>query len=62
VLAAPLRVGQQAQQPLAVVQQQVRPFVGCEAARETHRQCIGIEQILCILDRFGRCAESGQLP
>ena len=33
-----LRVRQQAQQPLGIVQQQVRSLVRCEAARETQRQ------------------------
>ena len=41
-----LRIGQQAQQPLRIVQQQVRPLVGREAARKTQRQRVGIEQML----------------
>ena len=38
-----LWIGQQAQQPLPVVQQQVRSLIGCEAAREAQCQSIGIE-------------------
>ena len=38
-----LRIGQQAQQSLRVVQQQVRPFVGREAPRKAQRQCVGIK-------------------
>ena len=38
-----LRIGQQAQQSLRVVQQQVRSLVGGEAARKAQRQRVGIE-------------------
>ena len=56
------RIGQQAQQPLRVVQQQVRPLVGREAARKAQRQRVGIEQMLRTVDRLGRRAGRGQLP
>ena len=38
-----LRIGQQAKQPLRVVQQQVRPFVGRESARKAQCQRVGIK-------------------
>ena len=38
-----LRIGKHAQQSLPVVQQQVRPFIGCKAAREAQGQCIRIK-------------------
>ena len=51
-----LGIGQQAKQSLRVVQQQVRPLVGREAARKAERQCVGIEQMLRSVNRLGRCA------
>ena len=50
-------VRQQAQQALRIVQQQVRPFVGSKAARESQRQCIGIEQFVA-----PHAASSGDAP
>jgi hypothetical protein len=41
-----LRIAQQTKQPLRVVQQQVRPLVGREAARKAQRQRVGIKQML----------------
>jgi hypothetical protein len=38
-----LAIGKQAQQSLAIVQQQVRPFIGCEAACETQCQRVRIK-------------------
>ena len=42
-LYRPLRIAQQAQQSLSVVQQQVRSLVGREAASKAKRQCVGIK-------------------
>ena len=50
-----LGIGEDLQQPLRVVQQQVRPFVRCEPAREGDCQHIGIEH----LARDFRLAGSG---
>ena len=50
------RIGQQAQQSLRVVQQQVRSFVGCKAACKAQRQRVGIKQMLRTLNRLGRRA------
>ena len=57
-----LRIGQQAQQPLRVVQQQVRSLVGREAARKAQRQGVGIKEMLRLVHRLGRRAGGGQLP
>ena len=57
-----LRIGQQAQQPLRIVQQQIRSLVGREAARKTQCQGIGIEEMLRPVHRLGRRAGGGQLP
>ena len=51
-----LRIRQQAQQPLRVVQQQVRPLVGRKAARKAQRQGIGIKEMLRGFDLLGRRA------
>ena len=52
---------QQAHQSPRIVQQQVWPLVGCEAAREAQRQGVRIEQPLRLLRRFVRCARGGKL-
>ena len=41
-----LRIIQQPQQPLRIVQQQIRSFVGCETARKTQDQGVRVEQAL----------------
>ncbi len=56
-----LRIAQQAQQALRVVQQQVRPFVGREATREPQGHRVGIEQMPRGLGRFVRVAGREQL-
>ena len=57
-----LGIGQQAQQPLGIVQQQVRSLVGREAAGKAQRQCVGIKQMLRSVNRLGRRAGGGKLP
>ncbi len=57
-----LRIGQQAQQPRRIVQQQVRSLVGREAARKAQRQGVGIKEMLRLVNRLGRRAGGGQLP
>ena len=61
-LHGPLRIGQQAQQPGGVVQEQVGPLVGREAPREAQCQGVGIEEMLRPLNRLGRRAGGSQLP
>ena len=51
-----LRIGQQAQQSLRVVQQQVRSFVGGKTACKAQRQRVGIKQMLRTVNRLGRRA------
>ena len=51
-----LRIGQQAQQPLRVVQQQVRSFVGCKPACKAQCQIVGVKQVLRTVNRLGRRA------
>ena len=51
-----LRIGEQAQQSLRIVQQQIGSLVGGEAARKTQRQGVGIEQLFRLVDRLGRRA------
>ena len=51
-------IGQQAQQALRVVQQQVRPLVGREAAGEAQRQGVGIEQMLALSAASGGAPEA----
>ena len=57
-----LRIGQQGEQPLGVVKQQVRPLVGREAARKSQRQHAGIKEMPGGFDLFGRGARGGQQP
>ncbi len=53
-----LGVGEDPQQPLRIVQQQVRPLISCETARERDRQDIRIEHPARIR-RLGRCGARG---
>ena len=55
------RIGQQTEQPIAVVQEQVGSFVGGEAARKTQCQRPGIEKMRRRGDLRGRRAGCGQL-
>ena len=48
-----LRINQQAQQSLRVVQQQVRSFVRRETARKAQRQGVRIKQMLRTVNRLG---------
>ena len=57
-----LGIVQEAKQAFRVVQQQVRSLVGREAARETQRQRVGIEQMLRLVHRLRRRAAGGELP
>ena len=56
-LHRPLGIGENAQQPVRIVKQQIRPLVGREAARKTQGQRAGVE------DRggFGDLARRGAL-
>ena len=56
-----LRNGQQTKQSLWIVQQQVRPLVGREAARKSQCQGVGIKQVFRLVNRLGRRAGGGQL-
>ena len=51
-----LRIRQQAQQSLRVVQQQIGSFVACKTACKAQRQRVGIKQLLRTVDRLGRRA------
>ena len=55
-LYRPLRIGQQTKQSRLVVQEQVRPLVGREAARKAECQEVGIEEMLRPVNRLGRRA------
>ena len=57
-----LRIGQQTQQSLRIVQQQVRPLVGRKAPRKAQCQRVGIKQMFRLVNRLGRRAGGGQLP
>ena len=56
-----LGIGQQAKQPRRVVEQQVGPLVGGEAARKAQRQGVGIEEMPGGFDFLGRRARRGQV-
>ena len=57
-----LGVGQDAQQPLGVVQQETRALIGGEAAREAQGQRLGVEHLLRLLDLRHRRGGDGELP
>src|SRR5450830_1398692 len=57
-----LRISQQTQQTLGVVQQQVRTFVGSETTRKAQGQHVGIKNMSCLRHSFWRCTGYGQLP
>ena len=57
-----LGIGQQAKQPLGVVQQHVRPLVGREPPRKAQRQSIGIQQMFRPVNFLLRGAGGSQLP
>ena len=61
-LHGPLGMGEQAEQSIAVVQQQVRTLVGREAPGEAQRQNVGVEQPRGGLHLLGRRARCGELP
>ena len=54
--------GQQPQQPLGIMKQEIRPLVAREPACKAERQRLGVKQFLRVLDCFGRLAGDGQLP
>ncbi len=56
-----LSIRQQAQQPLRVLQQQVRPLVGCKAACESDRQRIRVEHVFRAFDLGRGSAVSHQI-
>ena len=60
-LHGPIWIGEQAKQPLRVVQQKVRPLVGCKAPRKAQRQGVGIKEMFRLINGLGRCAGGGQL-
>ena len=60
-LDRPLRVPQQARQPLDVGEQQARALVGREAPGEADRQDLGIERLLELLEHDRRLAVAGEL-
>ena len=55
-------IGQQPQQPLGVMQQEIRSLVGCETPGKTQSQKIGIKQTFRLIDLAGRRARCGELP
>ncbi len=55
-------IGQQAKQPLRVMQQQVRSLVSREAPCKAERQRVGIKQALRRVNRLGQRAGSRQFP
>ena len=47
-----LRIGQQADQPFRVVQEQIGSLVGCETPRKAQGQRIGIQDMACPFDHI----------
>ena len=56
-----LRIGEQTQQALRVMQQQIRPFVGGKTPRKTQCQGVGVKDIFYLFRHAGRGTGGFQL-
>ena len=60
-LHRPLPIQENRQQAVAIVQEQIRSLVGCEAPRKSERKRIQVENPRDLFNLFGCCTMSREL-